>query len=655
MPSLGTPLAVVAAAFTAFAAANAQAPKHPLDGLSAREHWAIYDAVLASGKTDSTTRYLYVALREPPKAEVLAWKPGAPFRREGFAHLYQNGRGYEAVVDIAGKKLLSWRQIPGRQYMSVEGEEESVNELSLKDSRVREAIRRRGITDFTHVGCYPQNEGYFDLPEERDHRVIRATCGTERGRFSGPGQSFEGLVVVVDVTDKKVLRVIDTGVRPLGGIVGDHDAEAIGPSREIKTPILVSQPLGPSFAVDGQEVSWQNWKFHFRVDARRGVVLSLVRYTDGGRDRSVLYQGSLSELFVPYMDPAEPWGYQSYFDLGSYPSVMGGVASSLEPGLDCPSHASYFDAVVASEKGIPRQRVRAACLFERLTGDPAWRHSREDDRVVESRAQRQLVLRMFMTAGNYDYLFDWVFEQNGSLRLNAGATGMDQTKGAKSRDASGETDDDKYGRFIAPFLIGINHSHFFSFRLDLDVDGTANTLMVDRLATERLPESSVRRSLWKVESRPARTESEAMRHSTMTEPELWRVVNPGVMGAYGDPVGYEIGGAHGAMTLLSPDDYMQKRAGFTNHTLWVTPQNPEELFAAGDYPSVSTAGDGLPKWTAANRPIANTDLVAWITLGFHHVPRPEDWPVMPSVWHGIELRPVGFFARNPAIDLPKVP
>lgn len=632
-----------------------QSPSHPLDGLSAREHWAIYDAMIASGKTDSTTRYLYVALHEPPKAEVLAWKPGQPFRREGFVHLYQDGKGYEALVDISGKKLLSWREIPGRQYMAVEGEEATVNELLLKDPRIREAIRKRGVTDFTHVGCYPQNEGYFDLPEERNHRVVRAVCGNERGRFSGYGESYDGLVAVVDLTDKKILRVSDTGVRPNSGPVGDYDAEAVGPTREIKTPIAVSQPLGPSFALDGQEVSWQNWKFHFRVDARRGIVLSLVRYTDAGRDRSVLYQGSLSELFVPYMDPEEPWGYQSYFDLGSYPSVMGGVASSLEPGLDCPTNSTYFDTVVASEKGIPRQRVRAACLFERLTGDPAWRHSREGNRVVESRAQRELVLRMFMTAGNYDYLFDWVFEQNGSLKLNAGATGMDQTKGAKSRDATGETDDDKYGRFIAPFLVGVNHSHFFSFRLDLDVDGTANTLMVDRLTTERLPESSARRSLWKVVSTPARSETEGMRHSTMTEPELWRVVNPGIKGPYGDPVGYEISGAHGAMTLLSSDDYMQKRAGFTNHTLWVTPLNQAELFAAGDYPSVSTAGDGLPKWTAANRPIANTDLVVWLTLGFHHVPRPEDWPVMPAVWHSIELRPVGFFARNPAIDLPKTP
>lgn len=632
---------------------GAQAPIHPLDGLSAREIWTVYDALVGSGKTDSTTRYLYVALHEPPKSEVLAWKAGLPFRREAFVHLYQSGKGYEAVVDVATKKLLAWKDIPGRQYMATAVEEETIYALALGDSRVREAIKKRGITDFTHVYCWPQNEGYFDLPEERNHRVIRATCGTEHGRFSGYGPPFEGLVVVMDLTDRKILRVLDSGVRPDAGVVGDHDAEAVGATRPVPGPILVSQPVGPGFTVNGHEVSWQNWKFHFRVDARRGIVLSLVRYADGGRDRSILYQGSLSELFVPYMDPEEPWGYQSYFDLGSYPAVFGGVASSLEPELDCPSNATYFNAVVASEKGGPVQRVRAACLFERLTGAPAWRHARDEGRVVESRARRDLVLRMFLTAGNYDYLFDWVFGPDGSLRVDAGATGMDQVKGARTRDATTETDDDRYGRFIAPYQVGVNHSHFFSFRFDLDVDGTGNTLALDKLVTDRLPSQNPRRSLWRVETVMAQNERDAMRPASGHGPEIWRVVNPEVRGPYGDPVGYTIEAGHPPATLMIPEDYMQRRAGFTENALWVTAYQADELFAAGDYPTAGVAGDGLPKWTAKNRTIANSDLVAWVTLGMHHVPRPEDYPIMPAVWHSIVLKPAGFFRRNPAIDLPK--
>ncbi len=642
-------LLVVAVLMLSVSFVAAQAPVHPLDGLSAREHWAIYDALVASGKTDSTTRYLYVGLREPTKAQVMAWKPGQAFRREALVHLTQQRRGYQALVDVADGKLVSWDEVPARQYMTSREETEKAGSLALKDERVLEAIKKRGITDFTHVRCSPANHGYFDLPEERGHRVLHMQCGDDRGRFSGYGETFEGLIVVADMTDEKILRVLDSGVRPRTGVMGDHDPDAVGPTRDTKNPVTMVQPLGPSYTVNGHEVSWQNWKFHFRVDQRRGLVLSQVRYTDAGKDRSIMYQGSLSELFVPYMDPNEPWNYQGYYDLGTYPSSFGGIASTLEPGIECPAYGTYFSTVVVTDKGRPRERARVACLFERSSGAVAWRHSRDDGLNIETRPKRDLVLRMFMNAGNYDYLFDWVFQQDGSLKIDVGSTGMNQVKGM-----TGTPDDERYGRRIAEKLIGVNHSHFFSFRLDMDVDGAANSLMVDQLQTTRLPADNPRRSIWTVKTTEARAEADAQRHSPMNAPEIWRVVNPGVKGPFGAPVGYEIA-AMSAMTLMSPDDYMQRRAGFTNHTLWVTPYARDELYAAGDYPTVSTAGDGLPKWTAANRPIVNTDVVAWVTVGFHHVPRPEDWPVMPVAWHGFEIRPVGFFARNPAMDLPRTP
>jgi primary-amine oxidase len=627
--------------------ATAQAPVHPLDGLSGREHWAIYDALIASGRTDSTTNYLYAGLNEPPKADVLAWRAGQPFRREALVHLIQSGRGFEAIVDIGAKRVLSWAEVPNRQYMTSSGEGERVTKIALGDDRVRAAIRKRGVTDFTHVDCWPSNHGYFDLAEERGRRVVHAMCGDDYGRVSGYGGEFEGLVVVIDLTEGSILRIVDTGVRPRARAYGDYDAEALGATRAPVNAVRMVQPRGASYAVQGQEVAWQNWKFHFRVDARRGVVLSNVRYTDGGRDRSVMYQGSLSELYVPYQDPGEPWNYQGFFDLGTYPAQFGGIASSLEPGVECPEFAMYFNAMVVTNNGRPRERVRAACLFERSSGDVAWRHGRERGNVIEARAKQDLVLRMYMTAGNYDYLFDWVFQQDGALRLDAAATGMDATKGA-----AGTADDEKYGRMIAPGRVGINHSHFFSIRLDMDVDGTSNTLMVDRLVTTKLPKDNPRRSIWTVDTKPAANERDAMRMSMMTAPEIWRIVNPAVKGAFGSPVGYQIEG-HSALPLLDPDDYMQRRAGFTDHTLWVTPYQPRELYAAGDYPTLSTAGEGLPAWTAANRAIANTDVVAWFTLGFHHVPRPEDWPLMPVARHSIEIRPVGFFTRNPAMDLPR--
>jgi primary-amine oxidase len=644
-PLLAGPLAVL---LTVVAPrAQSQTPVHPLDGISAREHWATYEILQASGKLDSTFRLLYVGLKEPVKAEVLAWRPGQPLHRQAHVHLTQGKFGYDAVVDITERKVVSFTQIKGKQYMGSFAEGSAAEALALKDPRVQAALKKRGITDMTHVGCFPANNGYFDLPEERDRRVLHMDCDDSRGRISGYAESFKNLVIVVDLTNEKVLRVIDNGVEQRTGPVGGHSVEEIGPTRAAVNAVEMVQPKGASYALNGNEVTWQNWKFHFRMDARRGLVISRVRYMDGDKERSVMYQGSLSELFVPYMDAADPWNYQGYFDLGTYPSIFGGIASSLEPGVECPLYAKYFDSYVVTDKGAPRERQRTSCLFERNTGDVAWRHARAGGSVNEARPRTDLVLRMYMNAGNYDYLFDWVFQQDGAITVNVGATGMDQVK-----PATGTPKDNDYGRIIADKLVGVNHSHFFSFRLDMDVDGAQNALLVDKLKTTTLPADNPRRSVWTVDAIAPQREKDAMRMSPMNSPEVWRIVNPSVKNPFGWPVGYEIEG-HGAMSLMSPDDYMRRRAGFVDHTLWVTPYAPTELYAAGDYPSNSVAGLGLPEWTAANRPIANTDVVAWLTLGFHHVPRPEDWPVMPVAWHSFALRPVGFFARSPAIDIPR--
>jgi primary-amine oxidase len=139
---------------------------------------------------------------------------------------------------------------------------------------------------------------------------------------------------------------------------------------------------------------------------------------------------------------------------------------------------------------------------------------------------------------------------------------------------------------------------------------------------------------------------------SMEHPALWRVVNPVEKNAVGNPTSYELHPGHTAMSLLDPDDFPQRRAGFTDYTLWVTQYDPRERWASGDYPNQAPGGDGLPRWTRRDRKIEKADVVLWYTLGFHHVVRAEDWPAMPTSWHSFDLRPFDFFDRNPALDLP---
>jgi primary-amine oxidase len=294
-------------------------------------------------------------------------------------------------------------------------------------------------------------------------------------------------------------------------------------------------------------------------------------------------------------------------------------------------------------------------MFEHATDGPAWRHF--EDGLLSGRPSRELVLRTAAVAGNYDYLLDWIFQQDGTIRVAVGATGIVETKTVKETGAHMMGEDPsklENGTLVAPNLVAVNHDHYFSYRLDLDVDGPNNSFMIDRLVPEHIS-GKARTSIWAVQSSIAKTEKDAILDIDMRHPGMWHFINPAQHGAVGYPTGYEIMPGPTAISIVSPEDPAQKLGAFSEHQFWVTPYNPDELYAAGTYVNSSKGLEGLPAWTKANRSIENTDIVGWYTLGFHHVVRLEDWPIMPTLWHDFLIRPVNFFDKNPALTLPHQP
>jgi primary-amine oxidase len=134
---------------------------------------------------------------------------------------------------------------------------------------------------------------------------------------------------------------------------------------------------------------------------------------------------------------------------------------------------------------------------------------------------------------------------------------------------------------------------------------------------------------------------------------VWKVVNPNVINPKTNaPVGYKLVPGSTPTLHAQPDSSIARRAAFATKNLWVTPYAPDERRAAGEYPNQHVGGDGLPRWTAADRALTNRDVVLWHSFGVTHIPRPEDWPVMPVEYCGFQLIPVGFFEKNPALDVP---
>jgi primary-amine oxidase len=634
----------------------AAAATHPLDPLSAAEIRSAAGLMKADRRLAGAA-FPLITLAPPSKAEVLGWPNGRSVARQARAVAMARTGVFEMVVDLGAKRLASVLerkdvQAPLTLTEQTEGVKAALGSVDFVDG-----LKKRGVTDLEKVFCAPFAAGYYGIPEHEGKRLLKVGCfdirKTTNNLFGWP---IERLYALVDLREHKVLRVVDSGVVPING--GDHnfDEAAIGRLRDPRGPTVQAQPAGPNFRLDGHEVSWGNWRFHLRLDGRVGTVISLARWRDHGQPRSVLYEGYLSEMFVPYMDAEYGWYSRTYFDTGEYGAGL--LASSLKPGIDCPATARYLAATLNDDKGEPFETPNALCLFERSLGEPAWRHAESllTPPAYEGRPAVELVVRMAAQIGNYDYVLDWVFNDAAEIEVRVGATGIDALKGVASQSMADPTasEETRYGTLVAPGLVAVNHDHYFNFRLDLDVDGTSNSFSHEVYERQALPADSPRRSLYVVRPQvPAREKGAQL--ETGHGPAKYRVVNEGRTNGVGNPVSYELLYASHARLLLDPDDWPAKRAGFLAHDLWVTPQDPAERYAGGDYVFASRGGDGLPAWTERDRPIRNQDIVVWVNLGMHHFTRAEDLPVMPLIWHSFKLRPHNFFDRNPAIDLRSEP
>ncbi|GMH05848.1 hypothetical protein Nepgr_007688 [Nepenthes gracilis] len=642
---------------------SSDTPLHPLDPLTIQEFNKVRRVVASHALFKSKPYVLHsVGLEEPDKSLVLRWKYGdlmLPRRASVVARV--DGRSYVLTVDLDSGRVTRQEMVSSSGYPSMTIEDmNTAMSAPMNCPGFNRTIMDRRV-DPADLVCLPVSSGWYGKSEEK-RRLIKVQCYSTKDTSNFYMRPIEGLTVLVDMDTHQVVEIVDQGrnipIPKADNTEYRYSAGDVHREMKIVNPISLEQPKGPSFTVEnGHTIRWANWEFHLKPDARAGVIISraMVRDPESGEMRSVLYKGMTSELFVPYMDPTDAWYFKTYMDAGEY--GFGSQAMPLDPLNDCPRNAYYMDGVFAAADGSPYVQSNMVCVYESYAGDIGWRHEESPITgmpIREARPKVTLVVRMAASVGNYDYIVDWEFQADGLIRIKVGLSGILMVKGTRYTNTNQVPGaEDLYGTLLSENVIGVIHDHFVTFYLDMDVDGSDNSFVKVNLQRQQTsPGESPRRSYLKAVRNVAKTEKDAQIKLKLYSPSEFHMINPNKMTRVGNPVGYKVVPAGTAASLLDLEDPPQKRAAFTNNQIWVTPYNQSEEWAGGLFVYQSQGEDTLATWSQRNRPIENKDIVLWYTLGFHHVPCQEDFPIMPTVSSSFDLKPVNFFEINPILRMP---
>ncbi|PUA80235.1 primary-amine oxidase [Nocardioides currus] len=621
---------------------------HPLTPLTEDEFRATAAILRRDQGLDGSWRFAGIELAEPAKTLVKAWKAGDAVERSALAVLWnrESNEAAEAVVDLTGDAVTSWTIVPGATPNFTVDEWHDIDVAMKSHPDVRAALAERGITDMDLVlfDAWTYAKALMP-PQYADRRLGWCDIWVRKTPNGSPyAHPVPGMKLIVDMNTSELLD-IERGPDPgMPEVKGEYvPAEWGGEQRTDIAPLQIVQPEGVSFTLDGEELRWQKWSMRVGFNYREGMTLHAISY-DG---RDVAHRMSFAEMIVPYRDPSFEHVRRTAYDIGEW--GLGFMTTSLELGCDCLGEITYLDATLHDTQGEPFTIGNAICIHEE---DNAilWKHV-DEHAGAEVRRMRRFVVSFHATVANYEYIVYWRFYQDGNIECEVRATGIMVTTPYDAEAGAPRTGTRVDNTTYAPI-----HQHFIVARLDLDVDGPTQTVLeVDSEVVPVGPDNPHGLAVRTVAT-PVRSEAESGRDFSWERQRGWKVINPNATNAHGDHPAYKLVPSASIPSLMEPGTPQFERAPVIGHTVWVTANHPEERWPAGAYPTQSTTDvRGMSEWVADDEPLEDADVVLWYVFGIHHVPRPEDWPVMPADTVAWWLKPFGFFDENPSLDVPPSP
>ncbi|MFD2200544.1 hypothetical protein [Shivajiella indica] len=629
--------------------------RHPLDPLDTNEIKIVKQVLLKENKVrnDSSSLYSIINLLEPPKSEVLAYKPGDDFRREAFAYVYDYPANElaKAVIDLKQQKLLSFEKIEGKQPTGAFKADSIASEIVKNNADWNAALTKREINPDSVKASFGNFAADLGLAPLGNRELIVSPVYKNKQFNRMP---IGGIYAYVDVTDKKILKVVDSG----GGWsdpvkVGYFEGDSIKIDMTAPKQVLITQPEGVNYRIEGNQVISPLWKFRFSIHSREGLVIHDLHYFDHEQKkwRYIMYRGGLSEMIVNYGSPDLLNATNNYFDVGEF-RLFQTKARPLTYGADAPENATYLSAVLHDDFATPILSDSAIAVFEEF-GGVLWRHQNHARRATD------LAIKYYITAGNYDYGFKWTFKEDGTVVIVTELNGIAHIRVVERVTDDPGSDDEAYqgnyfGTIVEPHVEANNHQHFFIFRLDLDIDGQHNSVgEMNMVPVPKGPDNPYGNAIiGKMDM--FKNELEAKRMANAASSRMWMVMNHHVRNKFNHMSSYMLMPSPGVVPLAEVGSSLYNRAGALYHHFWTTPYRADEMYPTGDFPVSNQKNEGLPKWTQQNRNIDNTDVVVWYVAGVNHIVRPEEWPIMNQHTVSITLMPFGFMSKNPVLGLPPV-
>ncbi|KAF9567748.1 peroxisomal copper amine oxidase [Agrocybe pediades] len=688
--------------------------KHPLDPLTPEEIAAVSLAIrrYVAAKTEiKAVKFITCTLLAPPKRAVLAYlgiplapgekpeKPTPIVRRAEVDFLdVVGGRSYNVTLTL--NKGGIWELdvltlLPEEFHPQISVEELIMCEVVVKNNpTIQKLAAEVGVLP-EQIFCDGWSIGYDDrFPQRR--RVQQALCFA---RFSEHDNLYAhplDFIPIIDAHTEELLHVDfpphyvrqddgsvkltahGTAPPPLAAdalaasqrerlppprkawdflpdLMAQTEEGGYKPRQDLK-PLHVVQPEGVSFKMDGNVLEWQNWKMHIAFTHREGIAISTITYNDHGEIRPIMYRLSLAEMVVPYGAPEHPHPRKFAFDSGEY--GMGTMANELSLGCDCLGQIHYLPGCFVGHDGNAIIIKNVICIHEEDAG-VLWKHSdyRPNGRSQTVR-RRRLVVSMVCTLANYEYIWNYHFYQDGSIEFEIRLTGI------LSVYLSKDGEPNPHGTTVAPNINGHYHQHMFSVRVDPMIDGLKNTVIESDILTFDAPTGSKDNfagNAFYSKDTPIKVESG--REYDFAKERRWRIVNKARKHySSGKEVGYSIGVKGGATPMMAKEDgWAAKRAAFLKKTLWVCRDAEGEdgsgtvrMWPAGKYvpQTKEEPEDSVGSWVEGQQEVEDEDLLVFVTIGTTHIPRPEDWPVMPVEHLTVSFKPNSFFKANPSMDVP---